>query len=140
MCDIFVAPSKGEGWGLPIIEAAACGLPIMATLYSGHSSFLNEIRKSVYEIEYSLADITDKDFLKFNKNRKDLPYGRWAIPKISSIEQGFLYVKQHFPEFDAEAFYGSSIIRKKYSWDSSVTKALSSISDRELTSELISFA
>lgn len=33
--DCFVFPSRGEGWGLPPREAAATGLPVIATNYSG---------------------------------------------------------------------------------------------------------
>ena len=37
----FVTLTHGEGYGLPIIEAAACGLPVMATDWSGHLDFLS---------------------------------------------------------------------------------------------------
>jgi len=33
--DIFVTPSGAEGWNLPVSEAAACGLPVICTTYSG---------------------------------------------------------------------------------------------------------
>lgn len=30
-CDVFLAPSKAEGFGLPILEAQACGCPVVAS-------------------------------------------------------------------------------------------------------------
>jgi glycosyltransferase involved in cell wall biosynthesis len=47
---VFVLPSKGEGWGLPLIEAAAVGLPIITTMYSGHTEFLQHIESSVIPV------------------------------------------------------------------------------------------
>ena len=29
----LVAPTRGEGWGLPILDAAVCGLPVIATSF-----------------------------------------------------------------------------------------------------------
>jgi glycosyltransferase involved in cell wall biosynthesis len=39
--DCFVLPTRGEGWGMPILEAMACGLPAIATDWSGQAEFLN---------------------------------------------------------------------------------------------------
>lgn len=36
----FLTLTRGEGFGLPILEAAASGLPIIATNWSGHTDFL----------------------------------------------------------------------------------------------------
>lgn len=38
--DCFVLPTRGEGWGMPILEAMACGVPAIATAWSGPTAFL----------------------------------------------------------------------------------------------------
>lgn len=40
--DCFVLPTRGEGWGMPVLEAMACGLPTIATSWSGPADFLKE--------------------------------------------------------------------------------------------------
>ena len=40
--DIYIQPANSEGFGLPIVEAAACGVPVLATDYSAMES---EVRK-----------------------------------------------------------------------------------------------
>ena len=40
--DCFVLPARGEGWGMPILEAMACGLPAIATEWSAQTDFMNE--------------------------------------------------------------------------------------------------
>uniref|UniRef100_A0A6B2LGN6 Glycosyl transferase family 1 domain-containing protein n=1 Tax=Arcella intermedia TaxID=1963864 RepID=A0A6B2LGN6_9EUKA len=42
--DAFVLPSRGEGWGLPVMEAMAMALPTISTNWSGPTDFLsNEV-------------------------------------------------------------------------------------------------
>ena len=37
----LISGTRGEGFGLPLLEAAACDLPVIATGYSAHTEFLN---------------------------------------------------------------------------------------------------
>lgn len=54
----LVTATHGEGFGLPIIEAAACGLPVLATNWSGHLDFLQSEGKRLFvPIDYRLGDI-----------------------------------------------------------------------------------
>lgn len=54
----FITTTHGEGYGLPIIEAASCGLPVVATNWSGHLDFLRIDGKNRFvPIDYKLEPI-----------------------------------------------------------------------------------
>lgn len=40
--DAFVLPTRGEGWGRPLVEAMAMSLPVIATNWSGPTEYLTE--------------------------------------------------------------------------------------------------
>eukprot|EP00455_Lapot_gusevi_P031325 TRINITY_DN3390_c0_g1_i3.p1 TRINITY_DN3390_c0_g1~~TRINITY_DN3390_c0_g1_i3.p1 ORF type:complete len:140 (-),score=4.89 TRINITY_DN3390_c0_g1_i3:26-445(-) len=73
--DSFVLPTRGEGWGLPILEAMMAGLPAIATNWSGHLDFLNDRNGYLIEVDHmSLAE------------GADFPQGsRWAEPSVSHL-------------------------------------------------------
>jgi glycosyltransferase involved in cell wall biosynthesis len=51
----LVSLTRGEGYGLPILEAAASGLPVIATGWSGHTDFLNHGK--YINVSYNLKEI-----------------------------------------------------------------------------------
>ena len=40
--DAYVSPTRGEGWGRPLMEALACGVPVIASRWSGQMAFLDD--------------------------------------------------------------------------------------------------
>lgn len=52
----MVSLTHGEGWGLPLLEAAAAGLPVIATNWSGHKDFLRE-KHGFIPIDFELRKV-----------------------------------------------------------------------------------
>lgn len=50
-CNVYVQPSRGEGYGLPYIEASMCGLPVISTKWGGQLDFLDENNSTLVEID-----------------------------------------------------------------------------------------
>ena len=40
-CDVLLCPSKGEGFGVPMVEAQACGTPVIASDFTAQSELIN---------------------------------------------------------------------------------------------------
>jgi len=77
----LVAPTRGEGFGLPLLEASVCGLPVLATNWSGHKDFLN--KGNWVKFEYDLNEIHD--------SKKDgqifMPGSKWADVKEQDFKK-----------------------------------------------------
>lgn len=125
-CDVFLFPSKGEGWGLPLIEAAACGLPIITTMYSGQTEFLQPISNSVLPVDYVLTSITCPDFRKAYPDPEN-NFGEWARPDVYSIADAMTVAKKQHFELQKQAQKNSEIIRSGYTWAQSANRALAAM-------------
>lgn len=53
----FITLTHGEGFGIPVLEAAAVGLPILATNWSGHLDILKD--GTFIPLEYEMKEIPD---------------------------------------------------------------------------------
>ncbi len=68
MCDIYVAPSRGEGFGLPFVQAGMCGKPVISIdalsikeiVVPEKTGFLVKSRNVGGEVRADINDLGDK--------------------------------------------------------------------------------
>lgn len=79
----YVTLTHGEGFGLPILEAAACALPVIATDWSGHLDFLTvNDRKLFAPVRADLVEIPQSAVWNGVMDRGT----RWAEPDGNSAK------------------------------------------------------
>jgi glycosyltransferase involved in cell wall biosynthesis len=91
--DVFVLPSRGEGFGLAGLEAMSTGLPIVATNWSGPVEYLNA--RDSFPLNYKLVDAkgTVAHGVHFQ--------GQWAEPDYEHLRYLLRYLYEH-PQEAAE--------------------------------------
>jgi|688.fasta_scaffold14216_19 glycosyltransferase involved in cell wall biosynthesis len=132
-CDVFVLPSKGEGWGLPIIEAAASGMPIVSTFYSGHREYLQHITSGTVPVDYKLGTIECPEYHRFYPEPSN-NWGLWAIPDVDHLAECLRFAKNHWDFLAPNALKNSRVIRTEFSWANSVNSALKTLQNQGLLS------
>lgn len=115
--------TRGEGFGLPILEAAASGMPVIATNWSAHLDFMNlgkfikldfdlvEIHKSKVDNQIFMegskwAEVRESDVkrkLQKFRNRSDVP-SQWAVELKAKLQEKFSFdvIKRLYDEAFSE--------------------------------------
>ena len=117
-CDVLVLPTKAEGWGLPIIEAMACGIPAIATNYSGHTMFLTD--DNGYLIEVARMIPVDDPFFYGTAE----PLGVWAQPDVDHLQS---LMRRAFASADERLRKGRQArqdVLRRWTWDHAAAIAL----------------
>ena len=74
-CDCYVLLDRGEGLGLPYMDAAAAGNPIIATDFGGSRQFLSE--QNSYPVKYQLTFVDNMGWNRFYHGDQF-----WAEPNL----------------------------------------------------------
>ena len=105
----LVSLTRGEGYGLPILEAAASGLPVIATGWSGHTEFLKHGK--YISISYDLKQIHASRV----DNQIFVPHAKWAEVIEEDVKKKLIKFRNN-PTIPCEwAVELASVIKQKYS-------------------------
>lgn len=97
--DAFVLPTHGEGWGLPLMEAMASGLPAIATDWGGQTEFMN--RDNAFMLGYELEPSDGNGHM-------------WATPHASELREAMWDVLRRPGLARSKAERGCREVRERY--------------------------
>ena len=106
----FVLPSRAEGWGLPLMEAMSCALPVIATDYSAPTDFLHEGNAYLIRVE-RMVDVFDPYF--FPDSRE---LGEWAQPDTAHLRELMRHVVTHRGEAEEKGRRARREVCERWTW------------------------
>jgi glycosyltransferase involved in cell wall biosynthesis len=139
----YYTTTHGEGYGLPIFEAAYSGLPVIATGWSGHLDFMKSDKNK--KIKFAKIDFELKEIQKEAVWKDIIPEGsKWAYPKERSIKNQLEKVYKNHGMYKKWALSLQEEILENYSRDkvlkmmyNSIFEGVESESPQESEEELL---
>lgn len=115
--DCYVLPTRGEGWNHPALEAAATGLPVITTAWSGHLEFLDDANSYLIPIK-GLEPVPAYGI----PNDAVYAGSRWAIPSLEDTRGLMRHVFSNRAEARAKGRLAQQAARR-WTWEQSARMA-----------------
>ncbi|MCZ0733005.1 glycosyltransferase [Phreatobacter sp. AB_2022a] len=118
-CQVLVAPSRAEGYGLPLAEAMLTGIPVIATGWSGQLDFCNEETSWLVDYQYVPA-----------KTHFEMSSSVWAEPDCHHLAERMREAHAASPtERARKAAAGRELLLAQHKWSDVVDRFCSAVDD-----------
>ena len=104
----YITATRGEGYGLPLVDAAAAGVPVIATNWSGHLDFLEN---KFLKVDYKMKKIKESRI----DNRIFVENASWAEPEKESFQENLEKLCDNREYWLKKALELKKKVRKKFS-------------------------
>jgi GT2 family glycosyltransferase/glycosyltransferase involved in cell wall biosynthesis len=118
-CDAFVSPHRGEGFGMKILDALACGLPAIVTDFGGSTDFCTA--ETALPVAFDLVPLGPC------LDARSLALGNapvWAEPSRESLRQRLRWVYENQGEARALGERAARAVRGRLTWDAAARRLL----------------
>ena len=112
--DIYVSPTRGEAWGLPIIQALSCSVPAIVPKWGGHMDFCNNNNSF-------LSSIDDFDIIHDKVNLTvDFYWDQlFCFPNLNHFTKLMRYAFSHPDECKKKGISARKYILDNFQWSNS---------------------
>ncbi|MCX8156993.1 MAG: glycosyltransferase [Verrucomicrobiae bacterium] len=123
-CDCLVHPYRGEGFGLPVLEAMACGLPVIVTRGGGADDFTPEAL--VYFVPAQRQSIGG------SVSGLKLAGEGWVLePDRQVLSQWMRHVVAHPEEARQKGREAAQYVQAHWTWDKAAEKVVTCLRELE---------
>ncbi len=113
-CDCLVHPYRGEGFGMPVIEAMACDLPVIVTRGGATDDFC--VEDTAYFVEADRRDIAYDE---------ETAGQAWLLePQADSLIEQMNYVLEHPADAAEKGKLGGDHVRENLTWKQAADRAI----------------
>jgi glycosyltransferase involved in cell wall biosynthesis len=129
LIDCFVFPTRGEGFGLPPLEAMGTGLPVICTNWSGCADFLDD--RYTLPLNYKLVETpSDPDDSRGFGPILTTPGMKWAEPDFDDLCDKMLFAYNNRAKMKAMGKKASAYAHKNWSYAKAAQKLVNYLDEK----------
>lgn len=108
--DCFVLPHRGEGWGIPIVEAMTFAKPVITTNLGGCTEWFH--KDYVHLLKYDMVNVFNMDYVPWYTEDQ-----KWAEVDQADLREKMRHLYEHRDIGQAMGRKGQEVVNKQFNYE-----------------------